>query len=517
MRPKETVPISGASSGILKSSAGIYALPVFCPTDTNAANIINIPARCSGVVQVFGLSDLEKMFCPKSVAVIGASKNPKKIGYELVSNILSGGYEGKLYPVNPEGADVMGIKSFTNVKLIPGDVDLAVIAVPAVYVKDVVEDCGQKGIKSVMVISSGFREVGNVQLEENVLSVAKKYGIRMLGPNIFGLYYAPSRLNATFGLSQVFPGNIAFITQSGALGIAMMGWTTLYRIGVSAVVSMGNKADIDEADVLDYLTSDEKTKVVLMYIEGVRDGRRLISSMETTGAKKPVIVLKSGKTQRGAAAAASHTGSLAGSDSIYDAAFRQSGALRASDFAQAFDWAKLITLQPPPTTENTIVITNGGGVGVMTTDASEESGITIWPLPEDLQTEFKKLMPVFGNCSNPVDLTGQAYEESYCRAVGLALKDQRIGSVIVLYCQTAITDPSSIANSIIDAYESQRPEKAVVASFIGGQQCEDAMRKLDERSIPTYPIPERAVSALAAYYRWKRRIDKSLAKGLPQP
>jgi acetyl-CoA synthetase (ADP-forming) len=329
-----------------------------------------------------------------------------------------------------------------------------------------------------------------------------------LGPNIFGLYYAPSRLNATFGLSRVYPGKIAFITQSGALGIAMMGWTMLYRIGVSAVVSMGNKADIDEADILDYLAQDDKTLAILVYIEGANDGRRLISSLRRTGLEKPVIVLKAGRTDRGAAAAASHTGSLAGSDSVYDAAFKQSGALRAYDFSQAFDWAKLLTMQPPPTNENTLVITNGGGVGVMTTDASEEAGINIWPLPVDLQTEFKRLMPVFGNFKNPVDLTGQAYEESYAKSVEIALKEPRIGSLIILYCQTAITDPVSIAKSIIDACESQRPDKTVVASFVGGQQCEDAMRKLDECSVPTYPIPERAVSALAAYYRWRRYIAR---------
>lgn len=460
------------------------------------------------MVSAHALNELEKLFCPRSVAVIGASKNPKKIGYELVSNILSGGYEGRLYPVNPEGADVVGLKSFISVKLVPGDVDLAVIAVPAVYVADVMEECGQKGIKALIVISSGFREVGNIEQEQMILSIARKYGMRMLGPNVFGIYYAPSRLNATFGLSRVFPGNIAFVTQSGALGIAMMGWTNLYKIGVSAVVSMGNKADIDESDMLDYLAEDDKTKAVLIYIEGAKDGRRLLESLKNTTVKKPVVVLKSGRTEKGASAAASHTGSLAGSDRIYDAAFRQSGALRAADFAQAFDWAKLITLQPPPPSENCLIITNGGGVGVMTTDACEESGISIWPLPDDLQVEFKKLMPVFGNFKNPVDLTGQAYEESYYKAVDLAMRDPRIGSAIILYCQTAITDPVSIAKSIIDACESQRCDKTIVTSFLGGQQCEEAIMKLDERSIPSYPIPERAVSALSAYYRWQRYREK---------
>ena len=450
------------------------------------------------------MNDLKALFSPKSIAIIGASKNPKKIGYELVYNLITGGYEGRLYLVNPEGAEIMGLKSFTSVKRIPGEVDLAVIAVPAVYVPDIMEECGEKGVKAAIVISSGFREVGNSELEDKLLSVVRKYKMRMLGPNVFGLYYAPSKMNATFGLARVYPGRIAFVTQSGALGIAMMGWANLYKIGVSAVVSMGNKADLDEADMIDYFASDEETKAVLIYIEGAKDGRRLMSSLKNITLKKPVVVIKSGRTEKGASAAASHTGSLAGTDRIYDAAFRQSGALRAMDLIQAFDWVKVMTMQPPPTNENCIIITNGGGVGVMTTDACEESGINIMPLPEDLQSEFKKLMPVFGNFKNPVDLTGQAYEESYYKSVELALRDSRIGSVIVLYCQTAITDPVAIAKAIAEACEVQRCNKTVVTSFVGGSQCEDAMRKLDELSIPSYPIPERAVSSLAAYYKWQR-------------
>ncbi len=326
----------------------------------------------------------------------------------------------------------------------------------------------------------------------------------MLGPNAFGLYYAPSKINATFGLTRVYPGSIAFVTQSGALGIAMMGWANLYKIGVSAVVSMGNKADLDEADMLDYFASDMTTKAVLIYIEGVKDGRRLMESLKVITPNKPVVVIKSGRTEKGASAAASHTGSLAGSDVVCDVAFRQSGALRAIDMIQAFDWVKLMTMQPPPPNDNCIIITNGGGVGVMTTDACVESGINIMPLPEDLQSEFKKLMPVFGNFRNPVDLTGQAYEESYYKSVELVLRDPRVGSLIVLYCQTAITDPLAIAKSIADACELHGLNKTVVTSFVGGAQCEDAMRKLEERSVPSYPIPERAVSSLAAYYRWQR-------------
>ncbi|MGQ9759950.1 MAG: acetate--CoA ligase family protein [Candidatus Methanomethylicaceae archaeon] len=450
------------------------------------------------------MGDIRALFCPKSIAVIGASKNPKKIGYELVHNIIMGGYEGKLYLVNPEGAEVMGLQSYTSIKLIPDEIDLCVVAVPAVYVPEILEECGEKGVKAVIVISSGFKEVGNIELENKVLSIVKKYGMLMLGPNVFGLYYAPSKINATFGLSRVYPGKIAFITQSGALGIALMGWANLYRIGVSAVVSLGNKADLEEADMLDYFASDNETKAALMYIEGAKDGRRLMDSLKRITPIKPVVVIKSGRSEKGASAAASHTGSLAGSDVIYDAAFKQSGALRAIDLVQAFDWVKLMTMQPPPTNDNCIIVTNGGGAGVMATDACEELGVRVMDLPEDLQSKFKKLMPIFGNFRNPVDLTGQAYEDSYYKAVELVLRDPRVGSLIVLYCQTAITDPVAIAKSIADACEDQGYNKTVVSSFIGGAQCEEAMRKLEERSIPSYIIPERAASSLAAYYRWQK-------------
>ena len=460
------------------------------------------------------MNGLKKMFFPESIAVIGASRNPRKIGYELLSNLLAGGFEGRIYPVNPEGSDVMGLRSYPSIKSVPTEVDLALIAIPAAYVADILEECGEKGVKAALVISSGFREVGNDELELKILSIAKRHGIRILGPNIFGLYYAPSRMNATFGLSRVLPGKIAFITQSGALGIAMMGWTTLYRVGVSAVVSMGNKADIEESDVIDFFAEDDNTKAVLMYMEGAKDGKRLLASIKGISAKKPLVVLKSGRTEKGASAAASHTGSIAGSDRIYDAAFKQGGALRAADFAEAFDWAKLMTFQPPPSNDNCLIITNGGGVGVMATDACDAAGINVWQLPEDLQSEFKKQMPVFGSSKNPVDLTGQAYEESYYRSVDLALREERIGSLMVLYCQTAITDPVSIAKSIIDACETQRCQKTVVTSFIGGSQCDDAMKKLEERGIPAYAVPERAVSSLSAYYRWQRyllRIKRPVA------
>ncbi|MDW7971349.1 MAG: CoA-binding protein [Nitrososphaerota archaeon] len=451
-------------------------------------------------VMVLLMQELQALFKPRSIAVIGVSSNPKKIGYEIFKNIISSGYEGKVYPVNLEGKIVLGFKSFTSISHIPEEIDLAIISIPAAFVIDVVEECGKKGVKALIVISSGFKEIGNIELEERLLSITKKYGMRMLGPNVFGLYYAPSKLNATFGPQKIHPGKIAFITQSGALGIALMEWATMRKIGLSAVISMGNKADIDEADVLDYISHDEDTKAVIIYMEGVRDGRKLMKSLSKV--KKPVVIIKSGRSEVGAAAASSHTGSLAGSDIVYSAAFKQSGALRADDLLQAFNWAKLMVMQPPPKSRECVILTNGGGIGVLAADACEKEGLKLSIIPEDLQNELKKIMPIFGSSKNPIDLTGQAGSNEYYNSLRLLIKDDRIDSIILLYCQTAITDPLEISNSILEAY-NLAPNKPILVCFLGGEKCEEAMRRLEEASIPTYEMPEHAVSSLAAYCNWK--------------
>ncbi len=447
---------------------------------------------------------LEYLFKPEAVAVIGASRKPKKIGYEIVRNLLEYEYQGKIYPVNPKAEEILGLKCYKSILDVPGRVDLAVISVPAKLVPVVLKECGEKGVKNVAVISSGFGEVGNVELEKEIVDIARKYGMRLLGPNIFGLVYTPTRLNASFGPRDVLPGNIAFLSQSGALGIALMGWTILEGIGLSAVVSLGNKADIDDADLLEYFNADPNTRVILIYMEGIKDGRRFMDIAKKVSKNKPIIVIKAGRSEKGAKAVASHTGSLAGSDVIYSVAFRQSGVLRAISFEEAFDWARALSKLPPPKGENAIILTNGGGVGVLATDACEEYGVKLLDMPEDLMEAFRKYMPPFGSPKNPVDLTGQASEEAYRGAFEEALRDPRVHSVILLYCETIITDPVLLADVIIDAYHNAKEKKPVVVNFVGGEASDKAMRKLEREGIPTYPTPERAVSALAAVYRWAR-------------
>ncbi len=315
-------------------------------------------------------------------------------------------------------------------------------------------------------------------------------------------------MNASFGPRDILPGGIAFISQSGALGIALMGWTILQEIGLSAVVSVGNKADIDDADLLEFFKDDPHTKVILIYMEGVKDGRRFMKVAKEVSKKKPIIVIKAGRSERGAKAAASHTGSLAGSDLIYSAAFKQCGILRAINFEEAFDWARALVKLPLPKGENTVIITNGGGAGVLATDACEDYGVKLLAMPKDLMEKFRKYMPPFGSPKNPIDLTGQASEDAYKGAVLEALRDPRIHAIILLYCQTIITDPELLADKIIEAYNEAEEKKPIVVNFVGGEECFRAMKKLEKAGIPTYPTPERAVSALGALFRWYRFLKK---------
>ncbi|MCX5681750.1 MAG: CoA-binding protein, partial [Candidatus Omnitrophica bacterium] len=314
--------------------------------------------------------DLNAIFKPKAIAVVGASAKPGKIGYQILKNIIDCGYEGAIYPVNPKDTEVLGKKAYKTVEEIPGEVDVAIISIPAPLAAETLEGCARKGIKGVAVISSGFAEVGNVEAEGQLKKIADKNNIALLGPNMFGYVYTPSKLNASFGPTDIRPGKIAFVSQSGALAISLMGWTAMEKIGLAALVNLGNKSDIDEKDLIEYFNNDDNVDAILIYMEGIKEGRKFLE----TEIKKPVVILKVGSSTRGAKAAASHTGSLSGSDKIYEGVFKQLGLLRASTFTQGFDWARALSL-PLPKGDETVIITNGGGIGVATTDECEAAGI----------------------------------------------------------------------------------------------------------------------------------------------
>lgn len=457
---------------------------------------------------------LKSMLEPRSIAVIGASRTPGKIGYVILKNIIGYGYKGKIYPINPNAEEIMGLKAYPSVLNVPGEVDVAVIAIPAQEVPRAMEECGKKGVKVAVVITSGFSEVGNVELEEKIIKIAREYGVRILGPNIFGYAYTPSNINATFGPLEVEKGNIALISQSGALGIALMGWTIMNEIGLSALFSVGNMADIDVAELSELLADDPNTKVIAIYLEGIKPGRgrEFVETMTRVTEKKPVVVIKAGRTSRGMKAVASHTGSLAGSDALYEAAFKQAGVIRAYDVEEMFDIARAFAQQPLPRGENTIIITNGGGVGVLATDAAELSGVKLVEPSQQLMNAFKQAMPWFGSPKNPVDLTGQAVVDNYIKALKIAIESTEIDNIVILYCRTAILDPRDLAKAIVEFYRENKVNKPTVASFVGGQDTYDAMRYLNRNGIPSYPSPERAINVLSKMLWYKRFLEKRTSK-----
>jgi len=446
---------------------------------------------------------LDGAFKPKSVAIVGASRSPGKIGYEILRNLKEYGYKGKIYPVNPAAEEILGIKCYHRISEVTGNIDLAIISIPAKFVPEVIDQLGEKGTKVAVVISSGFSEVGNRELEEDLVRRAKRAGIRIIGPNVFGVLYSPSRLNATFGPRDVRPGNIAFITQSGALGIALMGWTVTEKIGLSAVVSVGNKADVDDSDLLSWFRKDENTNVVLIYMEGVVDGRKFMQEARLTTKFKPVIVLKAGRSEKGMAAASSHTGSMAGSDVVYSASFKQAGILRADNLEMAFDWAVAFSALKIPKGKRVVIVTNGGGVGVMATDSCEAAGLEVFDPPERLKKEFKRFMPEFGSAKNPIDLTGMATHEEFRGALRTAIRDKIIDCIITLYCETAVSDPMKIAEVIKEVFDIS--SKPITVAMIGGEDVSKAIDFLKEHGVPVYPDTERAVSAMAALAKWSER------------
>jgi len=442
--------------------------------------------------------NIVKIFKPQSVAVVGASANPDKIGYQILSNIVNGGYAGKIYPINPKEQEILGQKVYASVKDVPEVIDFAVIAVPAPHVLPTLEDCAQNGLRSVVVITSGFGEVGKHEEEQKIKDFVDKHNIALIGPNTLGVVYTPTKLNASFGPQDILEGKVAFISQSGALAISLMGWTMMEKIGLASLVSLGNKADIEEKGLIEYFNGDDNIDTIVIYMEGLKDGRKFLE----TRIEKPVIVLKVGRSQRGAKAAASHTGSLSGSDKIYDAAFKQLGILRANTFTDAFDWSRGLSL-PLPKGDESLIITNGGGIGVSATDECEAAGIKLLEDPEWLEGQFRKTMPDFGSTKNPIDITGQGHGEQYRQAASIALLSDKIHTVIILYCETAVTNPMEIAESIVDEYNSSQRQKPLIVCMVGGERSREALHYLNENHIPAFSAVDEAISALKVLFTWR--------------
>ena len=449
---------------------------------------------------------IDKLFEPDGIAVVGASHKPEKIGHKICENILAGGYPGQLYPVNPGGGEILGRPAATAVNEIDGNVDVAVIAIPAKYVFDAVKDCAAKGVSHLVVITSGFAEVGEIEAEHELVAYAREHNMRLLGPNIFGLYSAQQQLNATFGPKDIHPGNVAIVTQSGAIGIAMIGKTRVENIGLSAIISVGNKADLDEADLLEYLRDHEQTQIICMYMEGVTHGDRLARVLDEVTREKPVIVIKSGRSKRGAMAAASHTGSLAGTDDVFDSIMRQCGVIRADGIQEGLEWCKYLSGSATPTGSGTVIITNGGGIGVLATDACEKEGVDLLDDQQALETAFADACPSYGSYKNPVDITGEASVDDYDAALQAALAHDDIHAVICLGCETAVFNAEAFTRVIRERYPEYARRKPVVFSLVGGDEIEACVDTLRGEGVPIFRDVDPAISCLGALYRQYRHV-----------
>jgi len=454
---------------------------------------------------------LDALMRPESVAIVGASTDSTKIGYTVVKNIIDGGYKGKIYPINPKASEILGLKAYPTLLDVPGKIDAAVVTVPAKLVLSVVEEAGKKGIKGLIIITSGFGEVGNKDLEAQLVAKAKEYGVRIMGPNIVGTLSNAEKLNASFAPLLPLVGKGALVSQSGALLIALDMATFTRKVGLEKLISIGNMSDVDFADLVEWLDKDDATSCISLYIEGFKDGRKFMEVAKK--ATKPVIALKAGVSAHGAAAAASHTGSLAGAAKVYGAAFQQAGVVQATDLNNLFDLSLALSLQPPMLGDNLVIITNGGGVGVLATDAAEKFNLPLKFVPKDVQEELKKYMPEFGSAKNPVDLTGMAGYDWYHDSVKNAFSHKWTEGLVVLYCETAMTNPMEIAQGIKKAIdESGIKNKPVIVSFVGGEKSEKAMQWLVENEIPSYSAPDlavHAISALREYARMKEIVSET--------
>lgn len=449
---------------------------------------------------------MQRLFEPRGVAVIGASHSEGKVGHTVVRNITAAGYKGKVFPVNPSGGEILGRRVYKSLDDVRDRVDVACIVVPAAKVFEAVESCASSGVQFVIIIASGFSEIGNTAEEKRIVSYARDHGMRVVGPNVFGLYSAPASLNATFGPQEVNPGGVAIISQSGAIGLAMMGKTKVEDIGLSAMISVGNKSDVDESDLLGYLAAIDDATVVLMYIEGITAGERLIDVLRETTRRKPVIVIKAGRSKRGAAAAASHTGSLAGEDKVFDEVMRQCGVIRAESLQEAMNWVRFLAQAPPLAGEKNVIITNGGGIGVLTADACEKYDVSLYDDADDLKKTFSQTMPEFGSSKNPIDLTGEADAEAYSLALEAALRNDNIHSVECLVCETETVEADAFTNIAERQYAEYRKTKPLVLSLFGGDKMEKCIADLLKKNIPVFRDVYDASSymgAMFAHYRSK--------------
>ena len=454
--------------------------------------------------------NLDKIFNPKNVAIVGASDVKGSVGYAIVKNFSQFGFAGKVFLVNNRKPEVLGVKTFKSVLEIPDQVDLAIIATPAKTVPDVIEQCGKVKIKGVIIISAGFKEIGppGKALEDKIIETSKKYGIRVIGPNCIGIIKPKTKLNATFLDKMPKAGNIAFLSQSGALGSAILDWAIHENIGFSNFVSVGSMIDVDFGDLIDYFGSDPKTKSILMYVEGVTNARKFMSAARHFARTKPIIVVKSGKFAESTKAAASHTGSLSGEDDIYEAAFKRAGIVRVQEIADLFNAAEVLGTQPLPNGPKLAVITNAGGPGVMATDALIAKGGKLAKLSQKTVADLNNVLPPFWSKGNPIDVLGDAGVDRYCVAVEACLNDDTIDGILIVFTQQGGSDPAEIAKGLAELVRSKTYQnKTILTSFMGFDAVQEANNIFNANNIPTHSTPEQAINTYMYMYNYQRNLQ----------
>src|SRR3979490_1369328 len=451
---------------------------------------------------------MNRIMKPDAVAVIGASAEDGKIGNSVMKNLINGGYAGAIYPIHPKANEIMGRKAYPSVKDVPGKIDVAVFAIPAKFVAQALIEVGEKKIPGAVLIPSGFAETGNVAGQQEIVAIGRKYNVRLMGPNIYGFYYTPKNLCATFCTAYDVKGKAALSSQSGGIGMAIIGFSLSAKMGVSAIVGLGNKSDIDEDDLLTFFEQDDNTQIIAQHLEDLKDGRAFAEVAKRVSKKKPIVVLKAGRTSMGPRAASSHTGALAGNDKIYDDVFRQSGVIRARSLRDLLDFARGIPVLPTPKGENIVIITGAGGSGVLLSDAVVDNGLSLMAMPADLDAAFRKFIPPFGAAGNPVDITGGEPPSTYQNTVRLGLQDPRIHALILGYWHTIIPPPvlvSQLMAGVVAEMRAKGIEKPVVASLAGDVEVEEAAEYLYQHGIPAYAYStEIPVAVLGAKYKWAR-------------
>ena len=444
---------------------------------------------------------LDAFFKARSVAVIGASSRPGKIGHEILRNLALYEYRGRVYPINPRAEEILGLRCYRSVLDVPDDIDLAVIAVASEATPEVVEECGRKGVKAIVIVSGGFKELGGRyrDVEAEVVRIARAYGMRIIGPNCIGVFDAETRLDTFFQARERMlrppKGPVAFMTQSGTFGCTMLEWAAEAGLGISKFVSYGNRCDVDEADLIRYFAQDPDTRVIAIYLEGLADGRKFMEAAKEVAPKKPIVVLKAGRTEAGSKAALSHTGWLAGTAAIYDAAFKQCGVIQAGNFEELFDMVKALALQPPAKGRRVAMVTNGAGPCVMAADACVERGLELARYEPKTVEKLRAELPPFCIPGNPVDLTGSATSHEYEVAMKALLEDQNVDILMPFF----VFQDTPLDERIIDVVAEMRSYgKPIICCAAGGPYTRRQAKRLEELGVPVYPIPERAVAAAYA-------------------